>query len=153
MIERLSNDFTLAEFCKSDAAERLGLDNTPSTNVIANAIALAANVLQPIRDRHGTIHVRSGYRSPAVNKAIGGATTSQHILGQAADIEAAHVSNKALAAWIYDNLEYDQLILEYVDDARPGSGWVHVSYRVDGKNRKQALQINNNGAKPWQSKK
>jgi zinc D-Ala-D-Ala carboxypeptidase len=150
---QLSRNFTLAEFCKSQAAERFGLDNTPNPEVVANATALAKNVLQPLRDKiRLPIVFSSGYRSPAVNKATGGVPTSQHLTGQAADIECPGISNYDLATWIYHNLPFDQLILEFVDDDIQGSGWVHVSYRDDGNNRKQALQIDKNGKREWKPK-
>lgn len=135
----LTRNFTLSEMIKSEIASRLGLDNTPDNTIIANLKTLAENVLQPIRDHHATgVKVNSGYRSPAVNSAVGGSKTSDHCNGQAADIEIPGMANAELAQWIVDNLEFTQVILEFYTPGIPDSGWVHVSY-VPGNLKKQAL--------------
>lgn len=152
MIERLSKDFTVAEFIKSQIAERLGLNNDMPPEALENARYLVKKGLQPLRELIGRpIVIPSGYRSKAVNKAAGGVATSQHMLGQAADIECPGMSNYELASLIYKNFPYDQLILEYVDDAKPGSGWVHWSLKKEG-NRGEALQVNKSGTKAWKPK-
>lgn len=125
---QLSKNFSVAELSKSEAAIRKGLDNTPSLTVIDNLQALVDNVLQPVRDKFGPVIVTSGYRSPAVNKAIGGSTTSDHTRGQAADFEVLGMPNKELAEWIRDNLKFTQLILEFPSKNDPNAGWVHCSY-------------------------
>jgi hypothetical protein len=125
---KLSKNFSVAELSKSEAAVRLGLDNTPSMAVIDNLQALVDAVLQPVRDKFGPITVTSGYRSPAVNKTIGGSATSDHCKGQAADFEVMGMPNKELATWIKDNLEFTQLILEFPSKSDPNAGWVHCSY-------------------------
>lgn len=126
---RLSNNFTLAELTKSEAALRKGLDNTPSLTVIDNLQALVDNVLQPVREHFKlAVKVNSGYRSPEINEAVGGSKTSDHCKGMAADIEIPGVSNYMLALWISQNLKYTQLILEFYTPGVPDSGWVHVSY-------------------------
>lgn len=136
---RLSPHFHLNEFIKSQAAVRNGLDNTPTKEVVDNLTALCFNVLEPVRAQFGPVSVSSGFRSPAVNRAIGGSRTSQHTTGEAADFEVFDIDNCDLAQWIADNLEFDQLILEFHDHAAgPNSGWVHVSYNRNG-NRKQVL--------------
>ena len=102
-------------------------------------------ILQPVRDEFGIIRINSGYRSPALNKAVGGSKTSQHCNGQAADFESSKISNPNLAKWIEKNLIFDQLILEFYDGVDPNSGWVHCSYVLDGSNRGKvmtALRIN-----------
>ncbi len=81
----------------------------------------------------------SGYRSPELCTAIGSKITSQHARGEAADFEIFGVSNKELADYINENLDYDQLILEYWKKEDPNSGWVHCSY-TNGNNRKQYLR-------------
>jgi len=136
---KLSENFTLLELVKSDAALRLGLDNTPSQGVINNLRELAINVLQPIREHYGTpVKVSSGFRSNAVNAAVGGAKTSDHCQGFAVDIEVPGTSNFDLATWILSNLKFTQVILEFYTMGQPNSGWVHVSY--DPKSlRNQAL--------------
>jgi zinc D-Ala-D-Ala carboxypeptidase len=127
---KLSTNFSVAELSKSEAATRQGLDNTPSMEVIDSLQALVDNVLQPLRDKLGPIVVTSGYRSPAVNKAIGGSATSDHCKGQAADIEVLNMDNKALAEYIRDNMKFTQLILEFYRKGVADSGWVHVSYNA-----------------------
>ena len=127
----LSKNFTVAELSKSESATRQGIDNTPSMMVIDNLQQLVDNILQPIRDKFGPVVVTSGYRSPAVNKAIGGSTTSDHCKGYAADFEVLGKDNKELALFIKDNLKFTQLILEFYRKGTPDSGWVHVSYNKD----------------------
>lgn len=136
---RLSKNFTLQEFTKSQTALRLGLDNTPEGEHLEAAQALFENVVQPVRDHFGPTIINSGYRGPDLNAAVGGSATSQHCKGEAADIEVPGVANKDLAEWISDNLDYDQLILEFYDPDIPDAGWVHVSYKADGTNRNQDL--------------
>ncbi len=134
---KLSNDFSLSEFTKSQVAIRKGLKNRPSLKAIANLKLLCQWVLQPLRNYVcDLLFINSGYRSPEVNKAIGGSATSQHCLGEAADIEVSGNDNREVAIWIRDNIKFDQLILEYYKKGEPRSGWVHVSYRK-GRNRQQ----------------
>ena len=126
---KLSKNFSLSELTKSQSASRLSIDNTPSMTVIDSLQQLVDNVLQPLRDALGKpITITSGYRSPDLNKAIGGSPTSDHCRGQAADIEVAGMSNKDLAEFIRDNYKFTQLILEFPSRNDPSAGWVHVSY-------------------------
>ena len=134
----LSKNFTLTEFTKSQTALRLGIDNTPSEEHLAAAKLLFENVVQPVRDHFGPTVINSGYRGPALNEAIGGASASQHCRGEAVDMECPGVPNHEVADWIQNNLEYDQLILEFYTLGIPDSGWVHVSY-IPEDNRKQSL--------------
>lgn len=135
----LSKNFTLHELEKSSTALRLGIDNTAPKKVVDNLVKLCENLLQLIRDHfRKPVTINSGYRSAALNKAIGGSRTSQHRKGEAADIEIAGVSNLVLAKWIADNMVFDQLILEHHISGVPESGWVHVSYK-HGQNRGQVL--------------
>jgi len=129
----------MAEFIKSDTATKLGIDNTPEGEHLENAKALFENVDQKVRDHFGPTVLNSGYRSPKLNEAVRGVATSQHCLGEAADIEVPGVANATLAEWIRDNLEFDQVILEFYVPGEPSSGWVHVSYKKDGSNRKKCL--------------
>jgi uncharacterized protein YcbK (DUF882 family) len=125
----LSANFSLKELTKSDTATRLGIDNTPNEETIDNLKMLCEKVLQPVRDHFGkSVTVNSGYRSSETNQATGGSKSSNHVKGQAADIEIAGVANADLAQWIMDNLDYTQLILEFYTQGVPDSGWVHVSY-------------------------
>ena len=135
---RLSKNFTLQEFTKSQTAERRGIDNTPVEGHIENAKALFENVVQPVRDNFGVTIINSGYRSGDLNYAIGGSNTSQHCKGQAVDIECPGIPNYDVAKWIEENLEFDQLILEFYTPGIPDSGWVHVSYKTED-NRKGVL--------------
>ena len=137
---KLSDNFSLNELTKSQTAERKGIDNTPGPNHQENLKSLCEMILQPVRDHFGqVVSVSSGYRSPELCVAIGSSTQSQHAKGEAADFEIFSVSNKELADWINENLDYDQLILEYWKESDPNSGWVHCSY-TDGSNRKQYLR-------------
>ena len=137
---KLSNNFSLNELTKSQTAERKGIDNTPSAEHQENLRSLCTHVLQPIRDHFSrVVSVSSGYRSPALCTAIGSKITSQHAKGEAADFEIFGVSNKELADYINETLDYDQLILEYWKESDPNSGWVHCSYS-QGKNRRQYLR-------------
>ena len=135
---RLSKNFTLQEFTKSQTAERRGIDNTPVEGHLENAKALFENVVQPVRDNFGVTVINSGYRSGDLNYAIGGSNTSQHCKGQAVDIECPGTSNYDVAKWIEENLDFDQLILEFYTPGIPDSGWVHVSYKSED-NRKGVL--------------
>lgn len=135
---KLSKNFSLAELTKSEAATRLDLDNTPTLQVIENLTALVENVLQPVRDKFGPVVVTSGYRSPDVNKAIGGSATSDHCKGQAADFEVLGKDNRELAIWIAENMQFTQLILEFYKPGVPDSGWVHCSYDA-GNLKRQVL--------------
>jgi|TARA_S200000501_G_scaffold378078_1_gene439001 hypothetical protein len=135
---RLSTNFTLQEFTKSQTAIRQGLDNTPSTLHLHSAKLLFGNVVQPVRDNFGVTVINSGYRGPALNEAVGGSSKSQHCKGEAVDIECPGTANYDVANWIKENLEFDQLILEFYTPGIPDSGWVHVSYKAEG-NRKSVL--------------
>ena len=138
---KLTENFSLNELTKSQTAERKGIDNTPSAEHQDNLKSLCEMILQPIRDHFGqVVSVSSGYRSPELCVAIGSSTQSQHAKGQASDFEIFGVSNKELADYIDQNLDYDQLILEYwKGEDEPNSGWVHCSY-TNGNNRKQYLR-------------
>ena len=144
---RLSNNFSLAELTKSQTAERKGIDTTPSTEHQANLKSLCTCILQPVRDHFSqVVTVSSGYRSQELCLAIGSKITSQHAKGQAADFEIFGISNKELADYIHEHLDYDQLILEYWKESDPNSGWGHCSYS-EGNNRKQYLKAYKEGGK------
>ena len=138
---RLSQNFTLAELIKSQTAERKSINNNPNEDSIENLQRLCEHVLQPVRDHFGkVVSVSSGFRSPELCVAIGSSTTSQHASGQAADFEIYGVSNKELADYIADNLDFDQLILEFWKPEEPNSGWVHCSYKGADQNIKEYLR-------------
>ena len=135
---RLSKNFTLQEYTKSQTATRMGIDNTPGDEHLSKATALFENVVQKVRDQFGVTVINSGYRGPELNKAIGGSERSQHCKGEAVDIECPGTSNYTVAKFIEDNIDYDQLILEFYTPGEPNSGWIHCSYTPD-QPRKQFL--------------
>ena len=143
---KLSKNFSLQELTKSDTAIRKSIDNTPDNEVLSNLTTLCDMVLQKVRNSHGAVTVTSGYRSPELNRAIGGSTTSDHCKGCAADFEVQGLDNKDLAKWIIDNLTFKQLILEFYEDGQPNSGWVHCSFE-EGKNNNQVLRAVKEGKK------
>lgn len=136
---KLSENLTLKEAIKSNTATRLGIKNEPEPWEIDNLRAVAENIFQPIRDHFGIpIGVSSGYRCKQLNKAIGGSKYSQHMIGEALDIDAdiyGGVTNAEIFNFVKNNLEWDQMIWEFGDDEEPN--WVHVSYKKAGTNRKQ----------------
>lgn len=112
-------------------------NNTPPVGAIAKLRAVVDNVLDPLREAIGTpITITSGYRSPEVNRAIGGSKTSQHMLGEAVDFVCKDMASAF--AYILEHLPYDQLIWEFGTDDQPA--WIHLSYKADSKNRRQALR-------------
>lgn len=132
-------EVSLKELLFSETATRLGIDNTPTDQVLINLQTLIYEVITPIINQFGDIKITSGYRSPELCKAIGSSVTSQHCLGQAVDCEVIGVPNKELADWIVNHLSYDQCILEFWKPEEANSGWVHVSYNKAG-NRKMYLR-------------
>ena len=139
---QLSKHLSRAEFERSDAAIKHGISNSMNSGQLAKAMALAINCFEPIREHLGKpIRVNSGYRSPAVNKRIGGALTSQHSLGEAIDLD---LHDRDLFEWIIDNVVFDQLIYESGNDTE--AAWFHISYR-EGRNRKQVLRMIKKGGK------
>lgn len=130
--------FTIKELCKSDTATRRGIKNEPTEEVVRNLTALVDNVLDPLREWYGKpIYVNSGYRCPLLNKAVGGVANSQHLSGEAVDIDVNDTKeNRKLFAWIEENCEFDQLLWEN------GGAWIHVSYKRSGKNRQMVRRIN-----------
>jgi len=134
----LTKNFGYQEMIKSSTADRLGISNDATREHVINLVNLCNFILQPVREEFGVIRINSGYRSPALNKAVGGSKTSQHCNGQAADFESFSTPNPDLALWITKNLDFDQIILEFYDGVDPNSGWVHCSYNLMG-NRKKIL--------------
>ena len=134
---QLSKNFSLRELTRSQTAIRKGIKNEPDQEQLMNLVALTVKILQPCRDKFGSISINSGLRVPDLNRAIGSSDKSQHCKGQAADFEAYSISNAQLADWIMLNRCFDQLILEY-PGKDPRDGWVHCSYNRLG-NRGQTL--------------
>ena len=144
---QLSKNFNLLELTNSQTAERKSIDNTPSPEHQRDLKSLCTRILQPVRDHFNrVVSVSSGYRSEALCLAIGSKTTSQHAKGQAADFEIYGLSNGELATWIKENLDYDQLILEFWTPESPNNGWIHCSYNSEG-NRKEYLRAYKNEGK------
>lgn len=145
---QLSEHLSLAEVTRSETAKRKGVSNMPTAAHLENFKLLAEKVFEPIRNHFGSpIHISSGYRSEALNKAIGGAKSSQHCSGEAIDIDmdgsVNKITNKMIFDYIKDNLEFDQLIWEFGTSSNPD--WVHVSYESTGKQRKQILKAVKSG--------
>ena len=137
--------FTIEELCASDTARRRGIDNRPSATVCVRLTQLIEQLLDPIRAVWGSpIAVNSGYRSPALNKAVGGVSTSQHLRGEAADITAGtpadnkRLFDRILALRDEGRIAFDQLIWE--KGSATGPDWIHISYRA-GANRNQILHL------------
>ena len=147
-----NNYFSDRELCASSTAKKYGLDNTPTEEAWQNLYALRDNVLNPAREQYGScIFVNCAYRSPEVNKLVGGVSNSQHVTGQAADITTKSVEgNRKLFAILMEMGNFDQIIWE-------GQGaWIHVSFS-SSMNRHSVLAQNANGkgytniAQNWQT--
>jgi hypothetical protein len=145
---QLSEHLSVGEYIKSDTAKRKGITNAMTAAHTENAKVLAAKIFEPIRVHFGKpIFLSSGYRSEALNSAIGGSSTSQHCSAEAMDLDQddrqTGVTNRMVFDYIKGNLNFDQLIWEFGDDANPD--WVHVSYKVNGNQRKQILKAVKSG--------
>lgn len=139
---KLSNYVSLAEVTKSDTATRRGISNEPTPEHLENLKTICVEVFDKVRTHFGVpLFISSGYRSEALNKAIGGSKNSDHNLGRALDLDqdgrGNGVTNMEVFEFIKDNLEFDQLIYEFGTTKNPD--WVHVGYRK-GANRKQVLK-------------
>ena len=147
---KLTENITLLEATKSNTAIRLGIDNTPPPAIVERMIETAEKIFQPLRDALGPIRVSSFYRSPDLNRAIGGSKTSQHCKGEAIDMQGILASNKILFNSACDLEDFDQIIWEFGTLEEPD--WVHVSYSKTH-NRKQILRATKIGKRtayvPW----
>lgn len=148
---KLSNNFSLGEFLKSNTADRLGFSEqyNPPSEYIANMVELCEKVLQPLRDQLGqSIRVTSGYRSKPLNEAIGGSKTSDHSFGRAADIElyiGGEERNDVLFKTIIEmDLPFYQMISEFGTYERPN--WIHIAYR-EGDDKRQILRAEKKNGK------
>jgi len=135
---QLTTHISLTEATKSNTAERLGIDNFPNSYILSKMQETATQLFEPLRIFVGEpIYISSFYRSPELNKVIGGSSRSQHCKGEAIDIDDVY-SNRYTNAdyfnYIKENLPFDQLIWEFGDDENPS--WVHMSYTEDLKERR-----------------
>lgn len=129
----LSDHFTLEELTRSSIATRHGIDNTPPSDVVDRLTLVCVGILEPLRKNFKIPFApNSGYRCLELNTLIGSKSTSQHVKGEAVDIELPGISNGDLAMWIYNYVPFDQLILEHYKSGDPTSGWVHVSLKARG---------------------
>jgi|TARA_B100001996_G_scaffold145880_1_gene111118 hypothetical protein len=141
----ISDHITLKEATRSNTAQRLNIENFPDPEIVENMRITATHIFEPLREFIGKpIFISSFYRSPKLNKAIGGSTKSQHCKGEAIDIDDIYggATNADFFNYIKDNLEFDQLIWEFGDEPwTPGGNpaWVHASYSL-GSNRMRVLQ-------------
>jgi len=143
----LSPHFTLAEMTRSAVAARRGIDNRAPQQLYPYLRHVAETVLEPVRAHYGIpFSPTSGYRCLALNRALGSPDSSQHVQGQAVDFVLPGVNTLELAHWVRDNIDFDQLALEYWRPDEPGAGWVHVSAKPQG-NRRQVLTIDRGGTR------
>tara|TARA_Y100000361_G_C11015824_1_gene266808 strand:+ start:126 stop:593 length:468 start_codon:yes stop_codon:yes gene_type:complete len=140
-MQRISKNISYKEGVYSITANRLGLENKPNEKQLANMKTIAEKVFQPLREWvGGPVKINSFFRSPDLNKAIGGSKTSQHCKGQAIDFDDnfGYKTNAEMFKYIRENLDYDQMIWEFGDDENPN--WVHVSYVSPEANRQRCLK-------------
>tara|TARA_R100000773_G_scaffold466_5_gene815 strand:+ start:4787 stop:5236 length:450 start_codon:yes stop_codon:yes gene_type:complete len=134
---KLSKNFSRAEIEHSNTAKRLDIKNEMSEKHLEQMQGLIDNLIQPMRDAIGPIRVTSGYRSPQLNRAIGGSRTSQHCKGQALDIQywsGGKMNNKVIYDWVLESdIEFDQMINEF------DYAWIHISLKKNS-NRRQVLE-------------
>ena len=136
---KLTEHFSLFNLTKSNMASKLKIRNIPNEEQIENLRYLARYILEPIYETFGEVIISSGFRNKQLNAVLHGASTSQHMTGQAVDIEVPSLSNYELAHWISVTLDFDQLILEFFNEKlEKSSGWVHVSYNIKH-NRREVL--------------
>ena len=137
---KISKHISLKEATRSNTAQRLGIDNFPTNDVLIKMQLTANKIFEPLREYVDCpIYISSFYRSPELNTAIGGAKNSQHCKGEAIDLDDVYskVKNKVFFNYIKENLDFDQLIWEFGDEQNPA--WVHVSYKEKG-NRNRILK-------------
>ena len=141
MSDRISEHISLKEGIKSHTATRLNINNTPKESDLINMKTIAEKVFEPLREWvGGPIAINSFYRSPKLNSAIGGSTTSQHCVGCALDLDDnyGYKTNAEMYKYIKNNLDFDQIIWEFGTDENPD--WVHVSYVSEDANRRKCLK-------------
>jgi len=129
---KLTPHFSMWEFTVSETATRRGLPNVPSDTEWSSLEELSKSCLEPARDHCGPLHVTSGFRSPSLNAAIGGAVGSQHCKGEAVDVIPFHGTLVDLFRWLHVNVPFDQLIWEFGE-------WVHLSHSAVRDQRRETL--------------
>ena len=137
----ISKHISYKEGVYSRTATRLGIKNNPNAEQMENMITIAEEVFEPLRTYvGGPIKINSFFRSPELNKAIGGSTKSQHCHGQAIDLDDTfgRCTNAEMFEFIKKHLDFDQIIWEFGDETNPD--WVHVSYVSPDQNRNRCLQ-------------
>ena len=140
-MSKLSKNISMREATESYTAKRLGINNIPSDYQLTNMTGVAENIFEPLRKWvDGPIKINSFFRSPELNKAIGGSSKSQHCEGRAIDIDDVYgyKTNAEMYTWIKENLDFDQIIWEFGTDKNPD--WVHVSYVSSDENRMRCLK-------------
>jgi zinc D-Ala-D-Ala carboxypeptidase len=142
-MENISEHISFAEGCKSQEAIRARIDNIPNEKELEAMKLVAEKCFEPLRNWYGKpIGVSSFFRNEKVNKLVKGSKTSQHMRGEAIDIDADifnnGITNQEIFEWLRDNVEYDQLIHEFGTEENPA--WVHISFSSKG-NKKQILNI------------
>ena len=140
-MEKISKHISYAEAIHSNTAKRRGIDNTPNPTQVEAMKITAEKIFEPLREFvGGSIKVTSMFRSAALNEAKGGAKSSQHMKGQAMDLDDVYgrKTNAEMYQWIKENLNFDQLIWEFGTDTNPN--WIHVSYVNDEDNRNRCLK-------------
>jgi hypothetical protein len=138
-MSKISKNFSWGEYERSSTARRNNINNSVPEELKPAVSELFDKVVQPVRDHFGPTRINSGYRCPELNHRIGSSNKSQHTKGEAVDIEVMGTDNQLVAEWIYNNCEFDQLILEFYDGVDPNSGWIHVSRKYQGNQRHMAL--------------
>lgn len=131
-MEKITKNFSMEEFVRSETAGRMGISNEPDSRARLAIINLCTKLLQPLRDAYGKpMEINSGYRCPALNEAVEGVPTSQHLKGEAADIRCDRPA-ELVRCLMDEGLDFDQCI-RY-------STFVHLSYKLEGENRRQFLK-------------
>ena len=141
-MEKISKHISYKEAVRSNTAKRYGIDNTPNKEQLSNMKRIANFIFEPLREGLGNlpIFISSFFRSRRLNEKVGGAFLSDHINGNAIDLDdiLGYHTNAEIFWYIYYNLDFDQLIWEFGDDENPD--WVHVSYRGKSRNRRRVLK-------------
>jgi zinc D-Ala-D-Ala carboxypeptidase len=142
-MEKISDNISFLDATKSQTAIRSGIDNKPDAVQLKNMQSVAKNIFEPLKRVFPLCWVSSFFRCLLLNKLIGGAKNSQHVAGEAIDIDS-NGFNAQIFFFIKNNLEFDQLIWEFGTPTEPD--WVHASYKESG-NRKEILRAVKIGGK------